>query len=165
MKLNRFLIVVAVGLSFTFGTVHAAPISSTQYETEVARCIKQAAKGRLWLEMTLWGLRDQEAGWIGAEVANRNGTYDLGVLQINSTWLPHLARMVGRSEAQVRGWLIYDPCFSVLAARWIFMSSLYQFGDYWKAVGVYHSLDLWRQRRYAISVAGHLRRRFGRNQI
>lgn len=163
MKLYRFLIVVAVGLSFTFRPVHAAPISSAQYDLDVARCIKQAARGRLWLEMTLWGLRDQEAGWIGAEVANRNGTYDLGVLQINSTWLPRLARLVRRSEAQVRAWLVYDPCFNVSAARWIFLSSLYQCDDFWRAVGIYHSPTVWRQRRYVIGVAGHLRRRYGRN--
>ena len=86
---------------------------------ELARCIRIAARGYGWLEKTLWGLRKQEAGWIGAEIANTNGTHDLGPLQINSWWVPRIARLIGRSEHQVRHWLRYDACFNVEAARWI----------------------------------------------
>jgi hypothetical protein len=57
-------------------------------ERRVAHCIRQAAGGQKWLEVTLWGLRDQEGGWIGAAVPNRNGSHDLGPLQINSWWVP-----------------------------------------------------------------------------
>jgi hypothetical protein len=109
----------------------------------------------------LWGLRDQEGGWLGAEVLNSNGSHDLGPLQVNSWWVEKLAAATGRPEQQVRWWLIHDACFNVAAARWIFLSGLRVTGDYWKAIGVYHSPTAWRQARYATSVAGHLRRRFG----
>ena len=46
-------------------------------DQELARCIKVAAGGRPWLEKTLWGLRDQEGGWIGAVISNANGSQDL----------------------------------------------------------------------------------------
>ena len=128
---------------------------------EIARCIRVAARGYGWLEKTLWGLRKQEAGWIGAEIANTNGTHDLGPLQINSWWVPRIARLIGRSEHQVRHWLRYDACFNVEAARWIFISGLEATGDYWKAIGTYHSPTAWRQRAYATKVATHMRVRFG----
>lgn len=139
----------------------AAP--SSLQEARIGACIEQAAAGRGWLEKTLWGLRDQEAGWIGAEVRNSNGSHDLGPLQVNSFWVPRLASMTGRSTHDVRFWLINDPCFNVQAARWIFLTALNGTGDYWAAVGVYHSPTKWRQRRYVKSVVSHLQRRFGEN--
>lgn len=136
---------------------------TAQQEARIAQCIRQAAGGRPWLETTLWGLRDQEAGWIGAQVRNTNGSHDLGPLQINSWWVPKIAAMVGRSQVDVRSWLTLDPCFNAGAARWIFLSALQTTGDFWKAVGVYHSPTAWRQRRYAANVAQHMQRRFGQN--
>jgi hypothetical protein len=128
---------------------------------EIARCIRVAARGSAWLEKTLWGLRTQEAGWLGAEIANTNGTHDLGPLQINSSWVPKMSRLLERPQEQIRHWLRYDPCFNVEAARWIFLSGLEATGDYWKAVGVYHSPTEARQVAYAKKVASHMRRRFG----
>lgn len=132
-----------------------------QGETRIAECIRQAADGNPWLERTLWGLRDQEGGWIGAQVRNTNGSHDLGPLQINTWWVPKIAALVGRPQADVRSWLMSDPCFNAGAARWIFLSALKTTGDFWKAVGVYHSPTAWRQRRYALSVARHMQKRFG----
>jgi len=161
MRLGRFWVVAAAGLSFAFSPARATPVVDIPHEPDVAHCIRQAAQGSLWLEKTLWGLRDQEAGWAGAEVANTNGTHDLGVMQVNSAWVPRISRMVGRSTAQVRSWLVNDPCFNVEVARWIFLSALGKTRDYWKAVGTYHSPTAWRQLRYALEMAEHLRRRHG----
>lgn len=144
--------------------VHSTSASARSSPTHEARldvCIRQAAGARGWLEKTLWGLRDQEAGWIGAEVPNSNGSHDLGPLQVNSFWVPKLASLTGRSTRDIRLWLVNDPCFNVQAARWIFLTGLSVTHDYWKAIGVYHSPIGWRQRRYAASVSRHLENRFG----
>lgn len=164
MIVNRtVLVLMAFPLPFV-ATVASAQAASSQvpaYEAQLGQCIRDAAAGRMWLERTLWGLRDQEAGWIGAEVRNTNGSHDLGPLQINSSWVPKLAALIGRPSSDIRFWLVNDPCFNVQAARWIFLSGLSVTGDYWKAVGVYHSPTAWRQRRYVLSVSRHLERRFG----
>lgn len=139
---------------------HAAKPRSAD-ERIVATCIARSAGDRAWLEKTLWGLRDQEGGWVGADITNSDGSHDLGPLQVNSWWVPRLAAVTGRPERHIRHWLKQDACFNVEAARWIFLSGLATTGDYWKAVGVYHSPTGWRQRRYAASVVSHLRRRFG----
>lgn len=145
--------------------VHSAEARTTRQNTideqTVATCIARSAAGRGWLAKTLWGLRDQEGGWIGAEVANSDGSHDLGPLQVNSWWVPRLAAVTGRPERHVRHWLKQDACFNVEAARWIFLSGLATTRDYWKAIGVYHSPTGWRQQRYTSSVVVHLRRRFG----
>lgn len=145
--------------------VHSLEARATQQriadERIVAGCIARSAAGRGWLEKTLWGLRDQEGGWVGAEIANGDGSHDLGPLQVNSWWVPRLAAVTGRPERHIRHWLKQDACFNVEAARWIFLSGLAVTRDYWKAIGAYHSPTIWRQRRYAGSVATKLRGRFG----
>lgn len=141
---------------------YASPLpTATSEEAEVGRCIRNAARGQRWLEKTLWGLRDQEGGWIGAEIQNSNGSHDLGPLQINSWWIPKLAELLDRPPAQIRIWLRDDPCFNAEAARWIFASALSTTGDYWKSVGIYHSPKTLRQLRYAARVSQHLMARFG----
>lgn len=148
-------------ISMALYTDPAFAKSADEEELRIAACIRQASLGQLWLEKTLWGLRDQEAGWIGAEVRNRNGSHDLGPLQINSWWIPRIATLVGRSQVQVRYWLRFDPCFNAEVARWVFLSALRSTGDYWKAVGVYHSPTTWRQKQYLHLVARHMRARYG----
>jgi hypothetical protein len=158
-RIGHLTLPVCAGLALL-----AAPaVEAREGEGRIAACIRQVAHGQPWLEKTLWGLRDQEAGWLGAAVRNTNGSHDLGPLQINTWWVPKIAELVGRSQADVRTWLMHDPCFNAGAARWIFLSALKDTGDFWKAVGVYHSPTGWRQRRYASSVAHHLERRFGRD--
>lgn len=130
-------------------------------ETLLTDCIQRAARGKPWLEKTLWGLRDQEGGWPGAEIKNSNGSHDLGPLQVNSWWVGRFAQLTGRPAVLVRYWLVNDVCFNVDAARWIFLTNLAATRSYWEAIGLYHSPTGWRQRRYVRSVALHLKRRFG----
>lgn len=148
-------------VSYLASTSPAVAASTRSRDAELARCISSAANGRPWLEQTLWGLRDQEGGWPGAEVRNADGSHDLGPLQVNSWWVSRLAAVIGRPPMHVRWWLTHDTCFNVSSARWIFLSGLTLTRDYWKAVGVYHSPTSWRQLRYSSSVADHLRRRYG----
>jgi hypothetical protein len=114
-----------------------------------------------WLQRTLWGLRDQEGGWIGAEILNTDGSYDLGPMQVNSWWVGRISRILRHSGSDVRHWMIHDACFNVRAARWIFLSGLALTGDYWQAVGAYHSPTKLRQQRYRANFEGKLIKRFG----
>lgn len=158
----------AAGLALTIASmfsteVKARPSLNPQHEVTIGQCIRHAAVGRAWLERTLWGLRDQEAGWIGAEVPNTNGTHDLGPMQINSWWIPRLSALTSRPPEVVRVWLIRDACFNVQAARWIFLTELRANRNYWKAIGAYHSSTPWRQRDYALAVSRKVAARFQSN--
>lgn len=163
MRSRRPFALASLNAVYLVSISPAAAVSPRSPELELTRCIYIAAGGHRWLERTLWGLRDQEGGWLGAEVPNANGSHDLGPLQVNSWWVTKLAAATGRPANHIRWWLINDACFNVRTARWIFLSSLAVTRDYWKAIGVYHSPTAWRQRRYSEGVARHLRRRFGPN--
>ncbi|GBH32577.1 lytic transglycosylase domain-containing protein [Sphingobium xenophagum] len=136
------------------GPVQAKSKPFASQEEKIGKCIRQAAAGHRWLERTLWGLRDQEGGWIGAEILNTDGSYDLGPMQVNSWWVGRISKILRHSRSDVRHWLIHDACFNVRTARWIFLSGLAATDDYWQAVGAYHSPTKWRQQRYGANVAG-----------
>jgi len=160
---ERRIVTHAVAILVVLAAAPAlAKVDRPHEEQLIGECIAKAAKGRLWLERTLWGLRDQEGGWVGAETANTDGSHDLGPMQINSWWIPRIAAVTKRSPALVRLWLQHDACFNVFAARWIFLSEIAASRDYWRAVGVYHSPTSWRRRTYALRVDGQIRRRFGK---
>ncbi|NML87756.1 lytic transglycosylase domain-containing protein [Sphingobium sp. TB-6] len=143
--------------------LYAAPANAKQFagDVEVARCIRLASNGKGWLEKTLWGLRDQEAGWVGAKIRNTDGSYDLGPLQINSWWVPKISALVHQSESEIWHRLQHDTCFNVYAARWIFLTDLQDARDYWAAIGHYHSRVTWRKTSYIQNVWRRLVARFG----
>jgi len=84
---------------------------------------------------------------------NRNGSYDMGPMQINSYWLPFLHRY-GVSE----GHMLHHGCYNVAVGAWIVRyEQARTHGDIWKAVGRYHSPSPGRAAGYALRVAGKAR--------
>ena len=62
-----------------------------------------------------------------------DGSEDIGLMQINSVWLPALARLgIGRAD-------LFNHCTSIHVAAWILATQLYRYGKTWQVVGRYHS--------------------------
>jgi hypothetical protein len=81
-----------------------------------------------------------ENGRSGSVQHNKNGTDDLGAMQINTIWLPDLARGTGLSRRSLRNALIRQDCFNVAVAGAILRIYLREAGDDLdKAIGFYHS--------------------------
>jgi len=81
-----------------------------------------------------------EGGAIGMARPDSNGTKDLGVMQVNTLWLPALAARAGLSEAETKSRMLGDPCFNIAAAALILRTYLAaEHGDLLLAVGDYHS--------------------------
>jgi hypothetical protein len=81
-----------------------------------------------------------EGGSVGTVSHDSNGSEDLGVMQINSRWLPVLAERTGLAEATVRRALVLAPCFNIAVAGAILRMYLTETGgDLLSAVGDYHS--------------------------
>lgn len=64
---------------------------------------------------------------------NANGSYDVGLMQINSSWLPRLERF-GITERN-----LYEPCVSIDVGAWILAQNIRQLGNTWAAVGAYNT--------------------------
>lgn len=74
---------------------------------------------------------------------NANGTRDIGLMQINSSWLPQL------KEWSVSEQALWDPCVNTLVAAWLLSENFKRWGHTYRALGAYHSPDAARQLRYA----------------
>jgi soluble lytic murein transglycosylase-like protein len=65
--------------------------------------------------------------------SNKNGTADMGVMQINSTWIPKL-KQYGLYDVQK----IYDPEYNIHVGAWILKQCVNTFGQSWKSIDCYN---------------------------
>lgn len=102
-----------------------------------------------------------EGGRPGSVSRNTNGSEDLGVMQINTLWLPALSRYTGLGEAIVRDRLVNQPCFNIAAAGAILRAYLNETrGDLMRAIGNYHSHTPFRNLDYQDKVTRSAARLF-----
>lgn len=64
--------------------------------------------------------------------SNSNGTADLGIMQINTFWLPTLAKF-GATEHD-----LYDACFNIHFGTWVLAQSFSKWGYNQSAIGAYN---------------------------
>lgn len=78
---------------------------------------------------------------------NTNGTYDYGLMQINSSWEPTL-RKLGIPWDNLA-----EPCTNVMVGAWVLSQCIRDYGYTWSAVGCYNSRTPSKRDRYAARVA------------
>jgi soluble lytic murein transglycosylase-like protein len=82
--------------------------------------------------------------------ANANGSRDVGLMQINSAWLPRLKAM-GIDEKQ-----LLIPCVNLEVGAWILAQNMRRMGRTWEAVGAYNAASPHKRLRYARTVYRNL---------
>ncbi len=75
-----------------------------------------------------------EHGKVGLAKRNKNGSYDLGPMQINSSWWPKLYQY-GITPHQA----LCDPCTNIRVGAWILAKSITQEKELLMGIGTYHS--------------------------
>ena len=78
---------------------------------------------------------------------NTNGSYDFGLMQINSSWEPTL-RQLGIPWNSLA-----DPCTNVMVGAWVLSRCIQEYGYSWSAVGCYNSRTPSKRDRYAEKIA------------
>jgi len=96
-------------------------------------CINQAALHHHVPATMIISVMQIENGRNGDAIKNKNGSYDLGVMQINTTWLSSL-----KKYGITRAGLQHDACLNVDVGTWILAHSIAK-SDGWQGVGNYHS--------------------------
>lgn len=81
---------------------------------------------------------------------NTNGTYDFGLMQINTIWAP----TIGKERWKQLG----DPCVNAKTGAYILRTCMDKYGYTWKAIGCYHSQTPDKRDRYSRKVFEQLQR-------
>lgn len=102
-------------------------------------CVSNAAGAYLIPEPIYRAVLKTESGQVGKVVYNKNGTYDMGPAQINSSHLPELAAM-----GVTRDQIINNGCLNLHVGAWILSrelggATLSAPTDFWRRVGNYNS--------------------------
>ncbi|CAI1709350.1 invasion protein IagB [Serratia ficaria] len=123
-----------------------------------ATCWNQAGE-RYGIEPTLLqAIAITESGLDPAAInQNKDGSYDIGLMQINSSNLPSLKKyQISRRR------LLDDPCLSVMTGAWILAGFMRRHGYSWEAVGAYNAGSApkrgYLRQRYARRVQSHYQR-------
>lgn len=136
--------------------VAAAP--TPVLSVSVQRCLHAAAERFAVPSALLEAIALVESGGNPAAVnrANTNGSYDVGLMQINSSWLPRLATW------RITEQDLYDPCVSAAVGAWILADNIRRLGPVWRAVGAYNARTPALQWRYVQRVQAMLAQRSAR---
>lgn len=88
-----------------------------------------------------------EDGKVGQAVKNTNGTYDLGPMQINSSWKNTLSQR-NISLQQVRN----DACTNIKVGTWILSKNIADGNDLFDGIGDYHSHTTKLNKQYSYQI-------------
>ncbi len=126
----------------------------------VGACLASAAEHHALDPDLLHAIASVESGLDPSAVnrANTNGSRDIGLMQINSAWLPALARWKITEEQ------LYDPCVSAYVGAWILANNIARLGPTWRAVGAYNARTPAKQLAYVRRVQKQLAQAAGMNR-
>lgn len=103
---------------------------------ESAYCFVSASHRFKLPPESLLSLAMVEGGKIGSRSPNTNGSFDLGIMQVNTVWLKSASPLAPYLNDTL---LANDVCTNIHAAAWILASNVKKSGgDLWRAVGMYH---------------------------
>jgi hypothetical protein len=119
----------------------------------LAACLLMAANTYDVPAAVMIGIMHVEGGRVGQAVGpNVNGTYDLGPMQVNTRWLPELAKNWKVPVDTARAWVRDDGCVNVHVGAWILRRKMDDMGSLWGGIAAYHSATPSRGGPYANKV-------------
>jgi hypothetical protein len=108
----------------------------------VVACIESAASIYRLPVAVVVILLSVEGGSLGRISQNTNQTVDIGPMQVNSIWVPAVAKHWRASPSDAYAALRDNFCANVEAGTWILHQAMDEaHGDFWEGVGFYHSHD------------------------
>lgn len=118
----------------------------------LAACLITAANTYQVPPAVMIGIMQVEGGRVGQQVRNTNGSYDLGPMQVNTLWVPQLAKIWNVRPQTAQTWIRDDGCVNVNVSAWILKQKILETGSLYQGIAHYHSATTWRGHNYATKV-------------
>lgn len=136
MRASLWLLLLA--LAFPAGAEQVHPITACMYRAGARYQVSP---------MVLWSIAKTESGFNPLAVGkNPDGSTDIGLMQINSRWLPTLQQYgIGRASLE-------NPCTNIHVGAWILAMNIQRYGDTWEALGAYNAASHHKRVAYARKV-------------
>jgi len=129
----------------------ALAVSSMAVCSSAAACWEAAAAQYGVNPQLLVAIARTESGMNPAALnRNKNGSYDIGLMQINSSWLPTLRKYGVEEQA------LWDPCTNIHVGAWVLSQNMQRMGNSWEAVGAYNAKNPAIRIKYALKVYRNL---------
>lgn len=145
---------VKVLLNIVFIFITLFSFAQTSYENEktfvfdakeLNQCFIQAGQYYQIHPNLLWGIARVESNFNPYAInKNSNGTYDIGIMQINSSWIPVL-KSYGLKNSS---WL-WNPCYNIYVGAWVLNQCIQKLGYTWEAVGCYNAKSNYKRIKYS----------------
>jgi soluble lytic murein transglycosylase-like protein len=119
----------------------------------VESCFEQAEAKYGISQKLLKAIAHVESSKNPAAVNLNYRTYDIGLMQINSAWMPTIA------QYGIEARDLYDACTNIDVGAWILSREIARHGYTWRAVGYYHSPTPKLQEHYIRIVADALEKK------
>jgi len=115
--------------------------------SEAVQCIAQASVRYDVPELLLHAIIVKENGRMGKCSKNKNGTYDCGLAQINTSWVPYFAKYGIKLEH-----LLGDTCTNLHASAYILRSNFNKKNSNWFNAVVAYNIgpNNWTTERYQV---------------
>lgn len=141
--MRRFFYVLFAAMLSSQSSVSRA----LELEPHVNACLHEAAQ-RYSVDPVLIKaiIKVESGGKPSAMGKNKNGSYDVGMMQINSAWLPTL-RKYGVTAPD-----LFDPCTNIHVGTWVLAGNIARFGYTWRALGAYNAASEHKRVNYANKV-------------
>jgi soluble lytic murein transglycosylase-like protein len=122
-----------------------------------AFCFEEAGREAGVEPALLWAIAQVESGFNPAAVStNTNGSLDVGLMQINSSWRNQLGEGIWND--------LFDPCTNVRVASGILADCIAEHGYSWQGIGCYNAVSSDKQAVYARKILSVMQQILARQQ-
>ncbi len=132
-----------ISLALMFSCLAAEEQSGQSYKIDaqkvnILKYIKEAKRQYPNVpEFWMYSIMKVESGFNqNAYNVNKNGSVDVGIMQINSIHFPYLSKF-----GITKDMLIVDMKLNIMVGAWELSNCINRFGQTWKAIGCYNGLD------------------------
>jgi len=117
-------------------------------EEKLHLCFEQASLTYNINPLLLWAIAKVESNFNPYALnKNKDGSYDIGIMQINSSHLKTLEKygLIDKRH-------IWEPCYNIYVGAWILSKCIQKFGYTWEAIGCYNAVSPWKRKKYSYKV-------------